>query len=225
MPLGQVLTRAYRPTTRAHQRTKGTTMPETDILDRSIDDLELSLRTANCLEFAGIKTVRQLVGKYEAELLKIRNFGRKSLKEIKAVLAESGLELGRPGNLFRDGAPDSSAPRVLNGPPETPSSEGWVSCIPTPQGLALYSGPLLGEGAPLVTVQYREVPGSLVEVRTLRLTTTGLVWRTHLSKARKQPALTTAGTAWAVHELHELQWTHERERESIDRLCMMLLVP
>jgi DNA-directed RNA polymerase subunit alpha len=65
-----------------------------DILMRSVDELELSVRSANCLENANIKTIGDLVQKTEAEMLKTKNFGRKSLKEIKDILSEMGLSLG-----------------------------------------------------------------------------------------------------------------------------------
>jgi len=61
---------------------------------RSVDELELSVRSANCLQNANIRTIADLVQKTEAEMLKTKNFGRKSLKEIKEVLAEMGLSLG-----------------------------------------------------------------------------------------------------------------------------------
>lgn len=60
-------------------------------LDKSIEELELSVRSYNCLEAAGIKTIRDLVQKTEAEMLKYRNFGRKSLSEIKNILKSMGL--------------------------------------------------------------------------------------------------------------------------------------
>ncbi|GAB4375397.1 MAG: DNA-directed RNA polymerase subunit alpha [Acidobacteriota bacterium] len=63
-------------------------------LDRSIDELELSVRSYNCLKNAGIETVRDLVQMTEAELLKTKNFGRKSLNEIKELLADMKLSLG-----------------------------------------------------------------------------------------------------------------------------------
>ncbi|MBM4379714.1 MAG: DNA-directed RNA polymerase subunit alpha, partial [Deltaproteobacteria bacterium] len=63
-------------------------------LFRSVDELELSVRSANCLQQANIKTIGDLVQKSEAEMLKTKNFGRKSLKEIKEILAEMGLGLG-----------------------------------------------------------------------------------------------------------------------------------
>jgi DNA-directed RNA polymerase subunit alpha len=60
-------------------------------LDKSIEELELSVRSYNCLEAAGIKTIRDLVQKTEQEMLRYRNFGRKSLSEIKNILKEMGL--------------------------------------------------------------------------------------------------------------------------------------
>lgn len=61
------------------------------LLDKSIEELELSVRSFNCLEAASIKTIRDLVQKSEGEMLKYRNFGRKSLSEIKAILKDMGL--------------------------------------------------------------------------------------------------------------------------------------
>jgi DNA-directed RNA polymerase subunit alpha len=61
---------------------------------RSVDELELSVRSANCLKNADIHTIWQLVSKSESEMLKTKNFGRKSLNEIKDVLSEMGLSLG-----------------------------------------------------------------------------------------------------------------------------------
>ena len=63
-------------------------------LFRSVDELELSVRSANCLQNANIKYIGELVQRTEAEMLKTKNFGRKSLNEIKEVLASMGLELG-----------------------------------------------------------------------------------------------------------------------------------
>jgi DNA-directed RNA polymerase subunit alpha len=65
-----------------------------DNLFRSVDELELSVRSANCLQQANIRTIGDLVQKTEAEMLKTKNFGRKSLKEIKEILGEMGLSLG-----------------------------------------------------------------------------------------------------------------------------------
>ncbi len=63
-------------------------------LYRSVEELELSVRSANCLKNAEILKLYQLVQKSEAEMLKTKNFGRKSLNEIKEVLSEMGLSLG-----------------------------------------------------------------------------------------------------------------------------------
>ena len=63
-------------------------------LFRRIDELELSVRSANCLENADIKYIGELVQKTEAEMLRTKNFGRKSLNEIKEILSEMGLSLG-----------------------------------------------------------------------------------------------------------------------------------
>ncbi|HOJ51711.1 MAG TPA: DNA-directed RNA polymerase subunit alpha [Syntrophales bacterium] len=72
---------------------------EKEEIDRSIflrhvDELELSVRSANCLKNAGINLIGELVQKTEAEMLKTKNFGRKSLNEIKDILAEHGLSFG-----------------------------------------------------------------------------------------------------------------------------------
>lgn len=63
-------------------------------LDKNIDELELSVRAYNCLISSNIRTIRDLVQKSDNEILKTRNFGRKSLNEIKDILAEMGLSLG-----------------------------------------------------------------------------------------------------------------------------------
>src|SRR5437899_5674585 len=61
---------------------------------RSVNELELSVRAANCLKNANIKTIADLVQKSEMEMLKTKNFGKKSLNEIKEILTEMGLGLG-----------------------------------------------------------------------------------------------------------------------------------
>lgn len=63
-------------------------------LYKSVDELELSVRAANCLENAGIRYIGELVMRSESEMLKTKNFGRKTLNEIKDILAEMGLHLG-----------------------------------------------------------------------------------------------------------------------------------
>jgi len=63
-------------------------------LDKSVEELELSVRSYNCLKNANIRTIRELVQKTEGEMLKTKNFGRKSLNEIKEILHSMGLSLG-----------------------------------------------------------------------------------------------------------------------------------
>jgi DNA-directed RNA polymerase subunit alpha len=65
-----------------------------EALYKRVDELDLSVRSANCLQNAGIEFIHQLVEKTEAEMLKTKNFGRKSLNEIKEILSELGLSLG-----------------------------------------------------------------------------------------------------------------------------------
>jgi len=73
------------------------TRPRTELnenLFRNVDELELSVRASNCLKTANIRTIADLVQKTEAELLKTKNFGKKSLNEIKTILGEMALSLG-----------------------------------------------------------------------------------------------------------------------------------
>jgi len=63
-------------------------------LNRSVEELELSVRSYNCLKNANIQTIGELVQKTEAEMLRTKNFGRKSLNEIKEILSSMGLSLG-----------------------------------------------------------------------------------------------------------------------------------
>jgi len=72
-----------RPRTERHQN-----------LFRNVEELELSVRASNCFKAANIRTIADLVPKTEAELLKTRNFGKKSLNEIKTILGAMGLSLG-----------------------------------------------------------------------------------------------------------------------------------
>jgi len=80
-------------------------------LYRSVDELELSVRSANCLKNAGIKLIGELVSRSEAEMLKTQNFGRKSLNEIKDILVDMGLTLG----MKLDSFPDPEIMRRLRG--------------------------------------------------------------------------------------------------------------
>ena len=88
-------------------------------LNRSVEELELSVRSYNCLKNANIQTIGELVQKTEAEMLKTKNFGRKSLNEIKEILASMGLSLGmkidEQGNAVP--GPTSQMPAAL---PTTP---------------------------------------------------------------------------------------------------------
>jgi DNA-directed RNA polymerase subunit alpha len=68
--------------------------PRLDYLERSVDEMELSVRSYNCLKNANIQSLRELVQKTESEMLKTKNFGRKSLNEIKEILTRMGLALG-----------------------------------------------------------------------------------------------------------------------------------
>lgn len=75
-----------------------------DNLFRNVDELELSVRASNCLKTASIRTIADLVQRTESELLKTKNFGKKSLNEIKTILGEMGLSLGMrldPGEVDR----------------------------------------------------------------------------------------------------------------------------
>ena len=63
------------------------------ILEKTIEELDLSVRSFNCLKRAGINTVQELTDKSEADMMRVRNLGRKSLEEVKNKLAELGLSL------------------------------------------------------------------------------------------------------------------------------------
>jgi DNA-directed RNA polymerase subunit alpha len=74
--------------------TEATGATSNENLDKSVEELELSVRSYNCLKNANIRTIRELVQKTEGEMLKTKNFGRKSLNEIKEILQSMGLSLG-----------------------------------------------------------------------------------------------------------------------------------
>jgi DNA-directed RNA polymerase subunit alpha len=81
--------------------------PPNPYLNKRVDELELSVRSANCLQNAGIEFIWQLVQRSEAEMLKTKNFGRKSLNEIKEILSELDLSLGmRLPDFQRAGSPN-----------------------------------------------------------------------------------------------------------------------
>jgi DNA-directed RNA polymerase subunit alpha len=79
---------------RPEKREDGPSIPLNDNLFRSVDELEFSVRSQNCLQNADIKYIGELVQKSEQEMLRTKNFGHKSLNEIKEILKEMGLELG-----------------------------------------------------------------------------------------------------------------------------------
>jgi DNA-directed RNA polymerase subunit alpha len=96
-------------------------------LNRSVEELELSVRSYNCLKNANIQTIGELVQKTEAEMLKTKNFGRKSLNEIKEILASMGLSLGMKIDEQGNAVP------------------GPTSQMPSPT-MASFGGPSTGEG-------------------------------------------------------------------------------
>ena len=79
-----------------------------EMIEKPISELELSVRSANCLEAANIKTIGDLVQKSEAQMLKYKNFGKKSLSEIGSILTTMGLQLGMniEERLKKSGSPD-----------------------------------------------------------------------------------------------------------------------
>src|SRR5258708_27580095 len=83
-------------------------------LDRSVEELELPVRSYNCLKNANIQTIRELVKKSENEMRKTKNFGRKSLNEIKDILVKMGLSLGMKfdehGRIIWPPLPSQTAP-------------------------------------------------------------------------------------------------------------------
>src|SRR5580698_5342731 len=98
--------------------------PRLEYLDRSVEELELSVRSYNCLKNANIQNLRELVQKTESEMLKTKNFGRKSLNEIKDILHKMGLSLGMKfdehGRIIWPPLPSQTAP---------PPSEGDASAL------------------------------------------------------------------------------------------------
>ena len=90
-----------------------------DQLNRSVEELELSVRSYNCLKNANIQTIGELVQKTESEMLRTKNFGRKSLNEIKEILGTMGLSLGmKPDQYGRLVAPAPPPPGSLPEPSE-----------------------------------------------------------------------------------------------------------
>lgn len=81
-------------TEEAAKKTGKTATPLKEVLDKSIEELELGVRAYNCLKNANIYTLKDLVTKTESDLLKTKHFGRKSLQQVKHVLTSMGLSLG-----------------------------------------------------------------------------------------------------------------------------------
>jgi DNA-directed RNA polymerase subunit alpha len=91
--------------------------PRLEFLDRSVEEMELSVRSYNCLKNANIQNLRELVTKTESEMLKTKNFGRKSLNEIKEILTRMGLGLGMKfdehGRIIWPPLPSQTAPPIV----------------------------------------------------------------------------------------------------------------
>ena len=85
------------------------------LLDKSVEELELSVRSSNCLRAAEIKSIGDLVQKGEPEMLKFRNFGRKSLKEIQDILGEMGLHFGMDVSRYYQHRMPASLPAPVEG--------------------------------------------------------------------------------------------------------------
>jgi len=100
--------------------------PEDDRLaeyfSRSVDELELSVRSYNCLKNAGIRTIGELVQKTEAEMLKTKNFGRKSLNEIREILRSMSLDFGMRVD-------EKRLKRIVAAPPVAPPGPASTSTI------------------------------------------------------------------------------------------------
>ncbi len=89
-----VLTLGIEPELESYERVDAETKKLREIMLRSVEELEISVRASNCLKKDGIKTIGELVSHTEADMLKIENFGRKSLSELKKVLGQLGLSFG-----------------------------------------------------------------------------------------------------------------------------------
>lgn len=90
-----------------------------ELVTKPISELELSVRSANCLEAASIKTIGDLVQKTEAQMLKYKNFGKKSLTEIQGILSSMGLTLGMNIEERLKGKKASPAPSAAVGTPQS----------------------------------------------------------------------------------------------------------
>ena len=120
----------------AYSKIERPPLPRNDQLDRSVDELELSVRSYNCLKNADIRTIRDLVQRSEREMLATKNFGKKSLNEIKEILNGMGLDFGMefdeqgnpiPGTGGRDGADLSDFSRWRRRAVKKPGARGAVN--------------------------------------------------------------------------------------------------
>lgn len=93
--------------TRLESKPQQTSSPANSALLKPVSELELSVRSANCLQNANIKYIYELVSKTEGEMLRTKNFGRKSLNEIKEILTQMGLGLGmKVDSIMKDIKPE-----------------------------------------------------------------------------------------------------------------------
>jgi DNA-directed RNA polymerase subunit alpha len=95
-----------------------------EVLSRSVEELELSVRSYNCLKNANIQTIGDLVQKTEGEMLRTKNFGRKSLNEIKEILGGLGLGFGMKFDAQGRLVGPSGAPVALPDPSELGAAGG-----------------------------------------------------------------------------------------------------
>ena len=84
------------------------------LLKMPVEELELSVRSANCLKAADIVTLEDLVARPESEMLKFRNFGRKSLNELNAILENLGLAFGMDISKYKDIAPKTESVALVD---------------------------------------------------------------------------------------------------------------
>ncbi len=100
-------------------------------LFRPVSDLELSVRSANCLQNAKINLIGELVQKTDSEMLKTKNFGRKSLNEIKAILTDMGLSLGMKLDFFPPSPDSDEEEENIDSPEEEKTSSEEEEGAPT----------------------------------------------------------------------------------------------
>ena len=99
----------------SYQQQERPPLPRNDQLDRSVDELELSVRSYNCLKNAGIKAIRDLVQRSEREMLATKNFGKKSLSEIRDILRSMDLDFGMEFDAQGNPIPGTGSGSLGNG--------------------------------------------------------------------------------------------------------------